>query len=112
MAARPGSTAGWSAEESATLGQLSRAIQMGSASSEAVSGRCLERITERDRSINAFITVLDDEARAQARAADQEIAAGRYRGPLHGVPISLKDLIDLRGTPRALHRATWPRTSR
>ena len=43
--------------------------------------------------------MLADEARAQARAADQEIAAGRYRGPLHGVPISLKDLIDLRGTP-------------
>jgi aspartyl-tRNA(Asn)/glutamyl-tRNA(Gln) amidotransferase subunit A len=82
-----------------TLAELSRSLQARTISSEAVTEGCLARIAERDSSINAFITVLADEARAQARAADQEIAAGRYRGPLHGVPISLKDLIDLRGTP-------------
>jgi aspartyl-tRNA(Asn)/glutamyl-tRNA(Gln) amidotransferase subunit A len=82
-----------------TLAELSRALQARSISAEAVTEQCLEQIAQRDPSINAFITVLGDEARAQARAADQEIAAGRYRGPLHGVPISLKDLIDLRGTP-------------
>jgi len=82
-----------------TLAELSRALQARSITSEFVTERCLEHIAKRDPSINAFITVLDEEARAQARAADQEIAAGRYRGPLHGVPISLKDLIDLRGTP-------------
>jgi aspartyl-tRNA(Asn)/glutamyl-tRNA(Gln) amidotransferase subunit A len=43
--------------------------------------------------------VLADEAMEQARDADREIAAGRHRGPLHGIPISLKDLIDLRGVP-------------
>jgi aspartyl-tRNA(Asn)/glutamyl-tRNA(Gln) amidotransferase subunit A len=82
-----------------TLAELSRALQARSISAEAVTEQCLEHIARRDPSINAFITVLRDEARAQARAADQEIASGRYRGPLHGVPISLKDLIDLRGTP-------------
>jgi aspartyl-tRNA(Asn)/glutamyl-tRNA(Gln) amidotransferase subunit A len=82
-----------------TVAELSRALQTRSTSSEAVTERCLEHIAERDPSINAFITVLGDEARAQARSADQEIAAGRYRGALHGVPISLKDLFDLRGTP-------------
>jgi aspartyl-tRNA(Asn)/glutamyl-tRNA(Gln) amidotransferase subunit A len=82
-----------------TLAALSRALQNGTTTSEVVTERCLALIAERDRSINAFITVLDDEARVDARAADREIAAGRYRGPLHGVPISLKDLIDLRGTP-------------
>jgi aspartyl-tRNA(Asn)/glutamyl-tRNA(Gln) amidotransferase subunit A len=81
------------------LAVLSRQLQSRSISSEAATERCLERIAERDPSINAFITVLADEARAQARAADDEMAAGRHRGPLHGVPISLKDLIDLRGTP-------------
>jgi aspartyl-tRNA(Asn)/glutamyl-tRNA(Gln) amidotransferase subunit A len=82
-----------------TVAELARSLQSRSISAEAATERCLARIAERDPSINAFITVLDDEARAQARIADQEIAAGRYRGPLHGVPISLKDLIDLRGTP-------------
>jgi aspartyl-tRNA(Asn)/glutamyl-tRNA(Gln) amidotransferase subunit A len=82
-----------------TLADLSRALQARSISAEAVTEQCLEHIAQRDPSINAFITVLGDEARAQARAADQDIASGRYRGPLHGVPISLKDLIDLRGTP-------------
>jgi aspartyl-tRNA(Asn)/glutamyl-tRNA(Gln) amidotransferase subunit A len=82
-----------------TLAALARLLHSRSISSEAATERCLARIAERDPSINAFITVLADEARAQARVADQEIAAGRYRGPLHGVPISLKDLIDLRGTP-------------
>ena len=82
-----------------TLAELSRSLQARTITSEAVTDACLARIAERDSSINAFITVLADEARAQARGADEEIAAGRYRGPLHGVPISLKDLIDLRGTP-------------
>jgi aspartyl-tRNA(Asn)/glutamyl-tRNA(Gln) amidotransferase subunit A len=56
----------------------------------------LDRI-ERWRPLNAFITVTADAARAQADEAAREIAAGRYRGPLHGVPVSLKDLIDTRG---------------
>jgi aspartyl-tRNA(Asn)/glutamyl-tRNA(Gln) amidotransferase subunit A len=85
--------------EGRTLAELSRSLQARSISSEAVTARCLDHIAKRDPSINAFITVLADQAREQARAADQEIAAGRYRGPLHGVPISLKDVLDLRGTP-------------
>ena len=56
----------------------------------------LEQIA-RWRSLNAFITVTADLARAQAEQAAREIASGRYRGPLHGVPVSLKDLIDTRG---------------
>jgi aspartyl-tRNA(Asn)/glutamyl-tRNA(Gln) amidotransferase subunit A len=96
-----------------TVADLARLLQARTITSEEVTERCLACIEERDTSINAFITVLADEARAQARAADREIAAGRYRGPLHGVPISLKDLIDVRGTPttaasrvRAGHVAT------
>ena len=66
---------------------------------EAVVERCLHEIAQRDASINAYITVLADDALAQARAADREMAGGHYRGLLHGVPISIKDLIDVRGTP-------------
>ena len=58
---------------------------------------CLAQIERRNPDLNAFIDVTADSARRDARQADAEIAAGRYRGPLHGIPISIKDLIDVRG---------------
>ncbi len=82
-----------------TITGLARALMTREVTAEAVTAQCLDRIAERNPSVNAFIAVLVDQARAQARDADREIAAGRYRGPLHGVPISFKDLIDVRGTP-------------
>lgn len=82
-----------------TITGLARALRARETTAEAVTAQCLDRIAERNPSINAFITVLADEAFAQAREADREMAAGRHRGPLHGIPVSLKDLIDLRGTP-------------
>jgi aspartyl-tRNA(Asn)/glutamyl-tRNA(Gln) amidotransferase subunit A len=82
-----------------TIAQLAKALQAHEITSEAITEQCLDRIDEKNPSLNAFIRVLADEAREQARQADREIAAGRYRGPLHGVPISLKDILDLRGTP-------------
>ena len=81
-----------------TIAQLARALQAREITSEAVTDRCLAAIAEKNPTLNAFIAVLADDARAQAKEADREIAAGRWRGPLHGVPISLKDLMDLRGT--------------
>lgn len=59
----------------------------------------LEAIAARDRDLNAFQLVLADRARAAAREAEREIAAGRHRGPLHGIPIAIKDLIDMAGAP-------------
>ena len=85
--------------EPRTLTDVSRLLQSRALTAEAVTEGCLARITERNRSLNAYITVLMDEALAQAKEADREIAAGGYRGPLHGVPISLKDIIDLRNSP-------------
>ena len=61
--------------------------------------RCLDAIARRDGELNAFITVTADDARAAAAQADRERAAGRPAGPLHGIPISVKDLLDLRGLP-------------
>jgi aspartyl-tRNA(Asn)/glutamyl-tRNA(Gln) amidotransferase subunit A len=84
--------------EPGTIAQLAAALERREMTSEAVTERCLTEIAESNPALNAFIAVFADEARAQAKDADREIAAGRYRGPLHGVPISLKDLLDLRGT--------------
>jgi aspartyl-tRNA(Asn)/glutamyl-tRNA(Gln) amidotransferase subunit A len=60
---------------------------------------CLRRIAADDARLNAFIRVMADEARRDAAQADRDLAAGRDRGPLHGVPIAVKDLIDIRGLP-------------
>ncbi len=57
----------------------------------------LTRVDQMQPDLNAFITITADLALAQARRAEREIAKGRYRGPLHGIPISLKDLFYTRG---------------
>jgi len=81
-----------------TIAALARAIRSRETTVEAVVDRCLQRIAERNAALNAFITVFENEARERAREADREIGAGRYLGPLHGVPVSVKDLFDLAGT--------------
>ena len=58
---------------------------------------CLSRIERLNPSLNAFITVTDVTALAQARTAEAEIARGKWRGPLHGIPIALKDNVDTAG---------------
>jgi aspartyl-tRNA(Asn)/glutamyl-tRNA(Gln) amidotransferase subunit A len=60
---------------------------------------CLRRIDADNPRLNAFIAITADEARRQARQADRELADGHDRGPLHGVPISIKDIVDMRGLP-------------
>lgn len=63
----------------------------------------LERISEKDRRINAFLKVDAEVALDAARLAEKEIAAGRSRGPLHGVPVGIKDIIDIAGLPTTCH---------
>jgi aspartyl-tRNA(Asn)/glutamyl-tRNA(Gln) amidotransferase subunit A len=82
-----------------TIETFARAIRSGELTAEAVTEACLERIAAENPRLNAFITVTADAARAHARAADQELASGRDRGSLHGVPVSVKDLIDVAGLP-------------
>jgi aspartyl-tRNA(Asn)/glutamyl-tRNA(Gln) amidotransferase subunit A len=57
----------------------------------------LDRVEKFDRQLNSFITMLRDQAMAQARAAEREIQDGHYRGPLHGVPVAVKDLYYTKG---------------
>lgn len=60
---------------------------------------CLVRIQKFNPALNAFITITADSALAEARKAEEEIQSGKWRGPLHGIPIALKDLIDVAGIP-------------
>src|SRR5258705_13906307 len=58
---------------------------------------CLDRVELLNPVLNAFITVIHEGAMAQARVAEKEIQRGQWRGPLHGIPLGLKDLIDTQG---------------
>ena len=82
-----------------TIQSLSRGIRAREVSPAELTHDCLNRIEKLNPALNAFITVLADSALDQARRAEQEIFRGKYRGPLHGIPIGLKDIIDTAGTP-------------
>ena len=81
----------------ATITALAPRIRSLAISPVAVVRTCLARI-DGNRDGNAFITVRHTEALAEAAAMEAEIRAGRYRSPLHGVPIGVKDLVDVAGT--------------
>ena len=71
--------------------ELAELIRTRGVSPVEVTEAYLSRIEQVDPSLNAYITVTADRARAEARQAEAEIAAGHYRGPLHGVPVAVKD---------------------
>ena len=80
-----------------TIADASDSLRRKQISPVELTRACLERIERLNPTINAFITVMHDSALADARAAEAEIHAGNWRGPLHGIPIGLKDLIDTAG---------------
>jgi Asp-tRNA(Asn)/Glu-tRNA(Gln) amidotransferase A subunit family amidase len=82
--------------------RLAGLVRSGAVTSERLTRLSLERIARLDPKLHAVITVLEERALSQARAADREIAAGRYRGPLHGIPWGAKDLLGVAGAP-----TTW-----
>jgi Asp-tRNA(Asn)/Glu-tRNA(Gln) amidotransferase A subunit family amidase len=83
----------------APLTKLSRWIEQRKLSSERLTGLYLERLEKFDLKLRCVITRTGELARAQAKKADEEIGAGKYRGPLHGVPWGAKDLLDTAGIP-------------
>lgn len=82
-----------------SLIDLAGAIGRGEISSEAVTGHLLDRIDRVDPRLHSYVTLLRDDALAQARCADAEIHAGWRRGPLHGVPVAIKDLLFTAAAP-------------
>ncbi|WP_172299725.1 amidase [Pseudoruegeria sp. HB172150] len=79
------------------IAQLAAAYRSGTSTPRDVVEAALERIAERNPVLNAFADPMADQARAAADAATTELRAGIDRGPLHGIPISVKDLIEVRG---------------
>jgi len=79
--------------------QLARLLREREVSSEEITRDFLRRIEQLNPRLDAYISVTAEEAMNQARQADAEVSAGTYRGPLHGVPIGIKDLFDMGGVP-------------
>ncbi len=83
----------------APVTRLSRWIEQRKITSEQLTRIYLKRLQAFDPKLRCVITLTSDLALAQAKKADQEIAAGKYRGPLHGIPWGAKDLLDTAGIP-------------
>lgn len=74
-------------------------LKRGELSPVDLTRACLDRIAAQDDTLRAFITVTGETALREAQRAQEHIASGRYVGPLHGIPVSIKDLVDVAGTP-------------
>src|SRR5262245_10062951 len=82
---------------SLSLSAASQLVRRKRASPVELTKACLQRIERLNPKLNAFITITDEAALAEARAAEADITHGRWKGPLHGIPIALKDMVDTAG---------------
>src|SRR5213080_1495561 len=82
-----------------SIAELGAAYRRRALSPVEVTRLCLARIAKLDPALNAFITVCEAESLEQAAIAERELAGGSDRGPLHGVPVAIKDLMHLAGVP-------------
>lgn len=106
-----GSSAPISDAAADTIVGIAEQIRTRKVSPVELTRAALDRIALRDAELNAFQLVLTDTAIAAAREAEREIAAGGWRGMLHGVPIAIKDLLDLAGTPTTAGSRVRPATA-
>jgi aspartyl-tRNA(Asn)/glutamyl-tRNA(Gln) amidotransferase subunit A len=81
----------------ASVKTMSDRVRQGDLSPSELVEACLERIKKFNPSLNAFITILEENARQDAKVAERQIKEGHYIGPLHGIPFSIKDVINARG---------------
>src|SRR4029450_3651951 len=94
----------------ASIAALGDAYRRGSISPVEVVRVLLDRIARLDPRLNSFITVLEAESLAQAEVAARELKTGHDRGPLNGVPVAVKDLVEMAGVPTTFaSRAGSPR---
>ncbi|MGH7874233.1 MAG: amidase, partial [Candidatus Binatia bacterium] len=88
-----------------TITEAAAGLRHGEFSPADLTEACLRRIEVLDQKLHSFISVTADLARAQAGEAEQEIRSGKDRGPLHGIPIALKDLYMTKGIRTTCHSA-------
>src|SRR5258708_19843670 len=86
-----------------TIAEAARLIEKRELSPVELVDSRLDRIARLDGRLHSFIRVLADATRHEARATEAEIAAGKYRGPLHGIPIGLKDIYETAGVATTGH---------
>ena len=86
---------------------LSKQLRAGKISPVDLTRECLARIAKLNPVLNAFITVTAESALAEARLAEAEIQSGDWRGPLHGIPMAIKDLIDTAGVLTTAGSGQW-----
>ena len=84
--------------------ELARRLRRGELSSRALVEHCLDRIARFNPALNAIVLLREAEALAQADAADAVLRTGRAAGPLHGVPVTIKECFDWTGTPSTFGR--------
>jgi aspartyl-tRNA(Asn)/glutamyl-tRNA(Gln) amidotransferase subunit A len=89
------------------LTELARRLDAGATTSVAIVEACLANIDAQDAKLHAFVEVWRDDALRLAHAADMERAAGFVRGPLHGLPIAIKDLFDVAGRHTTAGSKSW-----
>src|SRR5256714_3154135 len=89
------------------LSELSRRLAAGTTSSLEIVEACIARIDALDAKLHAYVEVYRDHAIAGAKAADLQREAGLPRGPLHGLPIALKDLLHIEGRATTAGSKSW-----
>lgn len=83
--------------EAITVGDIARQLRAKKLSPVELTDLFLRRIAKFNPALNAYVTITEEQARKEAKTAEKEIASGKYRGPLHGIPVSIKDNLATRG---------------
>jgi Asp-tRNA(Asn)/Glu-tRNA(Gln) amidotransferase A subunit family amidase len=94
-------------EPDQTIAGIGRALRQGRTSCVEILGACLAQVDEWEPRVHAWVVLDRERALEQARALDDELKNGKDRGPLHGIPIGIKDIIDVAGLPTACGAKRW-----
>jgi aspartyl-tRNA(Asn)/glutamyl-tRNA(Gln) amidotransferase subunit A len=90
-----------------TIAGIGRLLRQGELSCVDILDACLEQVDEWEPKVRAWVVLDRDGAMEQARVLEEELRSGRDRGPLHGVPVGVKDIIDVKGFPTACGARRW-----